>query len=74
MFKYLPPSEGMWHIGEQCGKDLYMLMEEDSLQTYFEIDMIDFPTYEYAQFQGKTLQEAETWVEMNKTSILSIGG
>lgn len=70
MFKYLPPKSGLWHIGEQCAKDLYMIMEEDSEEKYFEIDMIDFPSYEYGMFQGKSIEEAKNWKELNKSDIL----
>jgi hypothetical protein len=60
MFKYLPPENGLWHVGEQCGLDLYMDVDSDQ---YFYVDMIKYPEYNYGIFQGKSIEFATNWIE-----------
>ena len=74
MFKFLPPPKGLWHIGEQCGVDCYMDMDSyiygESTDKFFEVDMLEFPTYQYSMFNGLPVSHARKWIEENKKKLL----
>lgn len=57
MNKYLSPPTGLWHLGEQCGIDLYKDVETGE---FLEIDVIENGLwYTIGMFQGKSLDHAK---------------
>ena len=68
MFKYLPPANGLHHLGEQCGMDLYMNYDNHQGDVYLEVNIFDFFDYEIGIFQGKSLKFANNWLKKHKNS------
>ncbi len=52
MNKFLAPSRGLWHLGEQCGIDLYWDMDSDE---FLEVDVLINESYRIGEFQGRLL-------------------
>ena len=60
MFKFIIPNNGgLWHLEEQCGIDLYMDLNADE---YLKVNMLEYPEYKYAMFEGKTMDFAKNWL------------
>jgi hypothetical protein len=61
---FLPPKNGLWYLGEQCGKDEYMDM--DSIK-FLTVDIINlekyFPDkYNFGYFHGWEMGKAEKYL------------
>jgi hypothetical protein len=42
----------------------------ESTDKFFEVDMLEFPTYQYSMFNGLPVSHARKWIEENKKKLL----